>query len=192
MKDYYQILNIPFNSSKKNIKKKYYELSLKYHPDKNNFNDEKFKEINEAYEILYHDDSRNVYNIQYLFSSIEFSDQELKILESYYLKIIQSNEFKLCKLLYHSLPKNIFKKLFKNKQLIKSQKRIDIQSLNNDQIIYFIISNHDFINQTLKIIYIFTKNGIYYLYIRDFSKNIIINNQNCNLFIQFNIKKNTL
>ena len=65
MKDYYQILNVPFNCTKKEIKKKYYELCLKYHPDKNDFNDENFKEINNAYEILYHEDTRNIYNIQY-------------------------------------------------------------------------------------------------------------------------------
>ena len=192
MKDYYQILNVPFYCTKKEIKKKYYELCLKYHPDKNDFNDENFKEINNAYEILYNEDTRNIYNIQYLFNSVDFTDQELKLLESYYLKIIQSNEFRLCKLLYNSLPKDIFKKMFKNKQIIKSQKRIDIRYLNNDQIINFIISNNDLINKTLKIIYIFTKNGMYYLYLRDFLKNIIIHNQNCNLYIQFHIKKNTL
>jgi curved DNA-binding protein len=54
-KDYYQILGVDRNASDKEIKKTYRKLALKYHPDKNPDNPEaeaRFKEINEAYEVL--------------------------------------------------------------------------------------------------------------------------------------------
>ena len=52
MKDYYKILNCSKDSSIHDIKKSYKKLALKYHPDKNNNDDTKFKEITEAYEVL--------------------------------------------------------------------------------------------------------------------------------------------
>jgi len=54
-KDYYKILGVSKNSSTEDIKKAYKKLALQYHPDKNPGNkeaEEKFKEINEAYEVL--------------------------------------------------------------------------------------------------------------------------------------------
>lgn len=53
--DYYQILGITKNANGDEIKQAYRKLALKYHPDKNQGNKEaekKFKEINEAYEVL--------------------------------------------------------------------------------------------------------------------------------------------
>ena len=62
MKNYYQILNIPENASKEEIKKAYHKLALKFHPDKNPSEDatEKFKEISEAYDMLYNDKKQDV------------------------------------------------------------------------------------------------------------------------------------
>ncbi len=51
MKDYYQILGVPKNASPDEIKKAYYRLAHKYHPDKGG-DEKKFKEINEAYQVL--------------------------------------------------------------------------------------------------------------------------------------------
>lgn len=54
-KDYYKILGVDKNASENDIKKAYRKLAKKYHPDLNPNNSkaqEKFKEINEAYEVL--------------------------------------------------------------------------------------------------------------------------------------------
>ncbi|MCR8747269.1 DnaJ domain-containing protein [Romboutsia lituseburensis] len=58
IEDYYNILGVSKESSEQEIKKAYKELAKKYHPDKHVDNDlahlaeEKFKEINEAYEYF--------------------------------------------------------------------------------------------------------------------------------------------
>jgi len=64
MKDYYSVLGISENASKDEIKHAYRELAKKYHPDRcHEANaEEKFKEINEAYETLSNDDSRAEYD----------------------------------------------------------------------------------------------------------------------------------
>lgn len=54
-KDYYKILGVDKNTSQEDIKKAYRKLAKKYHPDLNpndNKAQEKFKGINEAYEVL--------------------------------------------------------------------------------------------------------------------------------------------
>jgi len=61
MKDYYKILGVAKNASQEEIKKAYYELAHKYHPDKGG-DPEKFKEINEAYQILSDPEKRKQYD----------------------------------------------------------------------------------------------------------------------------------
>ncbi|MHB8089359.1 MAG: DnaJ C-terminal domain-containing protein [Anaerolineaceae bacterium] len=54
-KDYYKVLGVERNASQETIKKIYRKLAMKYHPDQNRRNkqaEEKFKDINEAYEVL--------------------------------------------------------------------------------------------------------------------------------------------
>lgn len=52
MRDYYEILGIARGVSTEEIKKAYRRLAHKYHPDKQGGDEKKFKEINEAYQVL--------------------------------------------------------------------------------------------------------------------------------------------
>ena len=61
MKDYYQILGVSHNASSEEIKKAYYKLAHKYHPDKGG-DGKKFKEINEAYQVLSDKEKRTQYD----------------------------------------------------------------------------------------------------------------------------------
>ncbi|MDU7693081.1 MAG: molecular chaperone DnaJ [Helicobacter sp.] len=63
--DYYEILEVERDCTQEMIKKSYRKLALKYHPDRNPDNssaEEKFKQINEAYEVLNDEQKRAVYD----------------------------------------------------------------------------------------------------------------------------------
>ncbi|PIW91083.1 MAG: molecular chaperone DnaJ, partial [Candidatus Nealsonbacteria bacterium CG_4_8_14_3_um_filter_39_7] len=61
-KDYYQVLGIKKDASKEDIKKAYRKLAHEYHPDKKGGNEAKFKEINEAYQILSDEQKKQQYD----------------------------------------------------------------------------------------------------------------------------------
>lgn len=63
-KDYYKILEVDKNSSAEEIKKAYRKLALKYHPDRGGGAEaeKKFKEINDAYQILSDKEKRAQYD----------------------------------------------------------------------------------------------------------------------------------
>lgn len=61
MASYYDVLNIPKNSTDGDIKKAYRKLALKHHPDKGG-DQRKFKEISEAYEVLGNPEKRQKYD----------------------------------------------------------------------------------------------------------------------------------
>ncbi|MEM2099361.1 MAG: molecular chaperone DnaJ [Candidatus Bathyarchaeia archaeon] len=64
-RDYYEILGVPRNATKEQIKDAYRKLALQYHPDRNKSPDaeEKFKEISEAYAVLSDDEKRQQYDL---------------------------------------------------------------------------------------------------------------------------------
>ncbi len=66
MKDYYQILGVSIDAGPEDIKKAFRRLALRYHPDRNPGNtreaEGRFKEINEAYEVLGNEQRRRQYD----------------------------------------------------------------------------------------------------------------------------------
>lgn len=63
-KDFYEVLGVSKTASKDEIKSAYRKAALKYHPDRNKEPDaeEKFKEINEAYEVLSNEEKKSAYD----------------------------------------------------------------------------------------------------------------------------------
>lgn len=64
-RDYYEVLGVPKTASADEIKKAHRKLALKYHPDRNKNNkeaEEKFKEIQEAYDVLSDDSKKSNYD----------------------------------------------------------------------------------------------------------------------------------
>ncbi|XP_046672184.1 protein tumorous imaginal discs, mitochondrial-like isoform X2 [Homalodisca vitripennis] len=63
-KDYYEILGVSRNASAKDIKKSYFQLAKKYHPDTNKDPDavKRFQEVSEAYEVLSDEGKRKEYD----------------------------------------------------------------------------------------------------------------------------------
>jgi curved DNA-binding protein len=64
-KDYYQILGVDRKASEEDIRKAYRDLAKQYHPDRNPNDkqaEERFKEINEAYQVLSDSKKRSLYD----------------------------------------------------------------------------------------------------------------------------------
>ncbi len=79
MKNYYEILEVNPKASKEVIDKVYKLLAKKYHPDtqpedKKEWAEEKFKELNNAYEIISDEEKRKIYDEE---TSNEFDEQVL-------------------------------------------------------------------------------------------------------------------
>ena len=60
--DYYQILGVGKEASDADIKKAFRKMAHQYHPDKKNGNEAKFKEVNEAYQVLKDSKKRQQYD----------------------------------------------------------------------------------------------------------------------------------
>jgi hypothetical protein len=75
-RDFYSVLNIPRDASKEEIRKAYLCLARQYHPDLNQEPNarKQFEEINQAYAILFDDESRALYNLY--FKEMEKSEEQ--------------------------------------------------------------------------------------------------------------------
>lgn len=60
--DFYKVLGVERSASQEEIKKAYRRLAHKYHPDKEGGDEDKFKEINEAYQVLSDPQKRSQYD----------------------------------------------------------------------------------------------------------------------------------
>lgn len=115
-KDYYKILGVDKNSSENDIKKAYRKLATKYHPDKFENADtkqkteaeNKFKEINEAYNVLSNNKEKEKYdNFGKDYYNFEFND----------FKNFDFNDFRTKNTHYENINfDDIFKDLFGNKK----------------------------------------------------------------------------
>ena len=61
-KDYYKVLGVDKGASEEDIKKAFRKLAHQYHPDKKGGDEAKFKEINEAYQVLSDSEKRSQYD----------------------------------------------------------------------------------------------------------------------------------
>lgn len=65
-RDYYEVLGVAKTATQDEIRKAYRRLAGKYHPDRNADNKEesekKFKEVQKAYEVLYDEEKRKMYD----------------------------------------------------------------------------------------------------------------------------------
>src|ERR1700739_4326595 len=63
--DYYELLGVPRKAAQKDIRAAYRKLARKYHPDLNpgdKSSEEKFKQVQEAYDVLSDDKKRQMYD----------------------------------------------------------------------------------------------------------------------------------
>lgn len=61
-KDYYKILEVEKSASPDEVKRAFRKLAHKYHPDKKDGNEQKFKDVNEAYQVLGDEKKRKTYD----------------------------------------------------------------------------------------------------------------------------------
>ncbi|MDY3521151.1 J domain-containing protein [Riemerella anatipestifer] len=95
MKNYYYFLGISEEATSEDIKKAYRKLSLKYHPDKNendSFFVERFREVQEAYEVLINSSSRSLYD-----QKLAQIQQNIKSDQLPYIKTFHANKLRVKK-----------------------------------------------------------------------------------------------
>ena len=207
--NYYQILQIDRNATTKQIKKHYYKLARKYHPDKHNGDInkcEEFKLLSEAYTTLSNPKKRYLYDMKIDYNvnedfDLHFTERDYELLHSYYEKIMNSTEVKFIKILYRSLPghirENIKKKMkskynniFNSKKEKRTEltyeniKTIDASQLIEDYTINLCLKFHDIYENNFKQIKIITEKKSYHLFITNYNYRINIKIDNSFLIIK--------
>jgi len=136
MRDYYYILGISHISTEIEIKSAYRKLSIKFHPDKNGgdkFFEERFKEIQEAYETLSNTTKRKSYdNNLRMFKNSDGNAAKLKQFEEE-LKVKFENELRKkedeIKKKYKSQERNLEEELKRKEDEIKKKYQSPEQKL---------------------------------------------------------------
>ena len=200
--NYYHILGTTKHATTREIKQHYYQLSKKYHPDKNHGqSDEKFKSLSEAYSTLSNPKKRYIYDMKLLLRDnlgedivYHFSDLELEILNNYYLKITSTTEFKFLKLLYASLPINLKRKINKYQKTLTKHELVDLRDIKYIEASTLYENYEVNLNRSLKDVYlnrckeiiVVTQHKVYHLFIThsDYSMKIYLGNS---FFITINI-----
>ena len=80
--NYYDVLGLDNKASQDDIKKSFRKLSLQYHPDRETGDNDKFKNITTAYEVLSNVEKRKAYDFETSFSfknvnTMHFSNDDL-------------------------------------------------------------------------------------------------------------------
>lgn len=136
MENYYDILEVSPKASKQIIDKAYKTLAKKYHPDANpedrkEWAEEKFKKINEAYEVISDEEKRAEYDKKLEQEKEKFL-AESKNLKDRYEKLYEQNQ--ILKNELASLKNNYTNPIYRSNNNIEQQNNINIQQEINTQI----------------------------------------------------------
>lgn len=135
MKNYYEILEVNKKASKEVIEKAYKVLVKKYHPDANinqQQNNNKIREINEAYEVLSNDFLREQYDLEL---QKEAEKQKNKIQEKQKEVEEFNNRMKIHKVGSFSGTYELLKEIYKNKS-----KREEVKEVTRKDVVAIILT----------------------------------------------------
>lgn len=145
MKDYYYFLGVKQNASEEDIRKAYRKLSLKYHPDKNDnddFFEARFREIQEAYDLLSNPEQRRVYDENFGHHQRKFRTEQPPYIRSFSSSKIrakkgdeihlnwQTHNADLVKILPFGLEKSYGERSFKITEFKDGQFHVVLQATN--------------------------------------------------------------
>ncbi len=102
MKDYYKVLGVKKNASEEGIRERWLELTRKLHPDRQTEEtreDERIREINEAYQVLKHSSTRVEYDLKRAYDQRKrkFSLRRLSIPIAIFVVLVMMGAFYLRK-----------------------------------------------------------------------------------------------
>lgn len=132
-----ELLGIEGEYDEKQLKKKYYKKALLYHPDKNPYNEELFKHINEAYQCLRQDLNKNGNSLKNEIPNFDYSKMFEEFLHNYFKDTIHNENknivFKCIHMILHSSGSmdgmdilHNLKKLFEGFDMFCLDKHMDI------------------------------------------------------------------